>query len=240
MELLIIILVFIIPIIVGFCSGFLTNTMTVDRSEIIQELDISNEDVCRPAPLTQESQESNGQSPLPEISSLPPAVEHSLSQLLKELANDQSVQEDQINVEPESQRFLAPPSDSDIPPTLLDNQSNEEAYETPPLKLPADEYNAIGRFYGYDFADQVTTTPELGPSLNEVDIMMGRLNYQTTDCQLTYNRKSVFLKGESIKREMDGEVVMVKGFFLDSELFFVQETDRIERSKQELDLQYGS
>ncbi|CCC86355.1 hypothetical protein PPM_p0205 (plasmid) [Paenibacillus polymyxa M1] len=240
MELLIIILVFIIPIIVGFCSGFLTNTMTVDRSEIIQELDISNEDVCRPTPLTQESQESNGQSPLPEISSLPPAVEHSLSQLLKELANDQSVQEDQINVEPESQRFLAPPSDSDIPPTLLDNQSNEEVYETPPLKLPADEYNAIGRFYGYDFADQVTTTPELGPSLNEVDIMMGRLNYQTTDCQLTYNRKSVFLKGESIKREMDGEVVMVKGFFLDSELFFVQETDRIERSKQELDLQYGS
>ncbi|QNR65117.1 hypothetical protein IAQ67_14435 [Paenibacillus peoriae] len=242
MELLVIFLIFIIPIVVGFCSGFSTNTMTINRSrsDMNQELEISDESTS----LTQQLPESdNDQTLLPEISSLSPEVERSLSQLLKELADEQdksSLQEGQIKEESESEQFLAPLSDSDIPLTL-GNQSNEEAYEAPTIKLPADEYNAIGRFYGYDFADQVTTTPALGPTLNEVDIMMGRLIYLTDGgCELTYNRKSISLRGESISREMDGEVVMVKGFFLESELFFVQETDRIERSKEELDLQYGS
>ncbi|KJD42620.1 hypothetical protein [Paenibacillus terrae] len=263
MELIIIFLVLIIPIVVGFCSGFSINTMTVDRSDIHLEHEISDEEHqvkgWIPTSLTQQLTESNNVQ-TQDVSSLPPEVEHSLSQLLVEIAVEQdtySHPEDQhsqgsllqyeghdeqmenfLHHSEENEQMLMPLSDSDVPPPLL---SNEEPREAPTRKLPDDEYNAIGRLYGYDFADQVTTTPSLGASHNEVDIMMGRLIYLNDgSCQLIYNRKSISLRGPKVNREMDGEVIMVKGFFLDREIFIVDETDRIEKSKEVQEQKYGS
>ncbi|WP_145949569.1 hypothetical protein [Paenibacillus sp. Y412MC10] len=208
----------------------------------------------KPEPLSQAAQESittpevqieHNTPMVPEVSSLPLEVENGLKTLMHELgfvANDtaapDAISEGGVSVECtyhvvagsvlqendyDIDRMIDTIMDSDIPPPDPDNLVPFPGQNSP---LPSREYNAIRRVYGSDFADQITTTPSLGATDSDIDVMMGRVSVSTDGViHLTYKDTSIPIRGVGITTDLVGEVVLVKGFFIDNDTFMVDETE---------------
>ncbi|WP_240416533.1 hypothetical protein [Paenibacillus periandrae] len=296
MELVILFSILALPVIVGLCTGFTTNTMTIDTSHSMnsrneEEHFFESEhetDGWRPIPLTQPRSDLDevGEIPpsvprTPVVSSLPEEVENGILQLLGQLGTiesqvhqeepppDSYYYNEQLISHEHDERPAAPltqmrseemliqvvPSlptevdrggspdyphdidqmmeslkDTDIPPPDHIIEYTEQS-----SPLPKQEYHVIRRVFGSEFADQITTTPSIGATSNEVDVMMGRVNY-TSDgiMRLTYNDASIPIRGIGITQDLIGQIVLVKGFFLDNDVFIVDVTQRGNAIRQEV------
>jgi len=270
MELIIFVVIFFgIPAIYGFFSGVTTNTVTVDKTPIMNSQNTDQEffesenetDGWRPTPLTQPSLVEVGgdskhyeeqESIVPEVSSLPDEVEAGLKALLGELGvddtkthKDSPIAEPNLGNQGETFYEAAPREETydidimmetlnegDIPPFEADSVIMSPVISSP---LTEREYHAILSKYGPEFANQITTTPSNGATESETDVMMGRVRIDHDGTiQLTYNDCCVAIRGIGITPDLDGEVIMVKGFFINNNVFMVDETIRRQEARQEV------
>ncbi|GAA0854133.1 hypothetical protein ABER99_20545 [Paenibacillus glucanolyticus] len=187
----------------------------------------------------------------PEVSSLTPEVETGLMKLLGEIGaemdkdatstpleaydgsdaagfkmNTVSIEDHDID------RMLETLRDADVPPPIADNLIEFPGQNSP---LPKKEYSAIRKRYGEVFADQITTTPSIGATNNEIDVMMGRVSFSEDGTMfLTYNNASIQIRGLGLTEELEGEVILVNGFFIDDNAFMVEEIVQLKETKKEV------
>lgn len=102
--------------------------------------------------------------------------------------------------------------------TSTSDDKSDECQKTNSV-LPGPEHGVICKLFGESIADCITTTPALGATTHDADVMIGKALSTEEGIYLSYKDEQVLLKGHEL--DFTGEIVLVKGFFISKDLFMV-------------------